>query len=181
MSIRLGFLVCLALAPLATAPAQQVPSLQAGDRIRIEAGLLRGDFDVVAWTDSNRRLRDVGRRTDIAVGLDSIQRLDVRRGQESRARSAGRRGLIGLLAAGTVGAVLGFMSGDDPDEALFAFSAEAKAALLGGMMGTVGLTIGAVSGLISPSTRWERVIPAPRVSVVRAPGGGIGVGVQKSF
>jgi hypothetical protein len=181
MTIRLGFLVCLAFAPLATSHAQDVPSLQAGDRVRIEAGRLRGDFDVVAWTDSDRRLRDVVRRTDIAIGVDSIQRLDVRRGLYSRARTAARRGLIGLLAAGTIGVVIGYMSGDDPDESFFAFSAEEKAALLGGTMGTVGLTIGAATGLISPADRWERVLPASRVSVMRAPGGGIGVGVQKSF
>jgi hypothetical protein len=70
----------------------------------------------------------------------------------------------GLLVGGALGGVLGFASGDDPQEQWFHMTRGEKAVLGAATFGTVGFAIGFVSSL-SRGEGWERVALPPRVSV----------------
>jgi hypothetical protein len=67
------------------------------------------------------------------------------------------RGLvIGLLAGGAGGAVIGYANGDD-DPGIVSFSAGEKAIILGVLLGGAGALIGGIAGALSPGEEWQRI------------------------
>ena len=144
-------------------PAQSIP-VQAGDRVRIEAGRVSGRFSVVDVSTDTLLLQE-GAAPQIRVPLASIQQIarrDKRTGWQGALHGAG----LGLLIGGVAGAITGFASGDDPETQWFAFTAEEKALAVGVVLGVGGAVLGGVIGAAAPGERWVRVpLPAaPRVS-----------------
>lgn len=185
MRIRSIALLALVLAatPLAAqsrpAPMQPRP-LTPGDVVRFSPGP-RGVFTVqTATADSlvvNRR-GGAGEALVVPVRGTFIRRAEGRNHIGSLLRGA----LYGGAAGVVLGGVTGYAQGDDP-EGWFSFTAEENAALGAFLVGTTGIVVGAVAGLVLPSHDWEVAAPAaPRASLSpAAPDGRPGLVLSVTF
>jgi hypothetical protein len=154
--------------------------LHAGDRVRLRADGVRGQFDVAEMSASRLLLRQPESGQQIDVPTNSIQSLHVR--GERRPRGGGAlRGLgFGLLVGGGGGAIIGYASGDD-DPGFLSFSAEEKALMGAVAFGGIGAVLGAVMGAAAPGYNWHPVVAPVRVNVAPLPDGRVSVGFTQRF
>ena len=175
-------------------PMAQTPTLEVGSRVRV-----RTEFD--AWAGSPSKVyRVLGihadslllvqtERTDsvTTVPLRDITHLEISRGRRTH---KSHDALIGFLIGAPVGALFGYLDGDDPPSTVGFLSAEttylhmtaAEKAVAGGVgLGLVGALIGAIVG--SPVTDDWVGVPLDRLSVSVAPGrwGGIRLSMTANF
>jgi hypothetical protein len=158
--------------------AQWIP-VQAGDRVRIEAGSVSGLFNVIDMAADTLLLQADNTPSHIRVPLASVQQI-ARRDKRSGGQGALRGAGLGLLIGGASGAIVGFASGDDDPAQWFAFTAEEKALALGVVLGAGGALVGGIIGAISPGGRWVRVPlqSAPRVGLSSSAGVQIGYSIR---
>jgi hypothetical protein len=146
---------------IATLQAGKTVTVETTDGAAVEATVVPHATEIVLADTTGR----------VVQTQHIAQVVDVRRG-----RGALDGALIGGLTGIAFGAVLGFAEGDDQcgDICILRFSAEDKAALLGGMLGIVGGGAGAIVGAIAGSrdvyvfgdSREVRITPnGPRGSV----------------
>jgi hypothetical protein len=169
----------LLLAPAALAGQSASSGLYAGDRVRLKAEHIRGEFDISGISDSTIVLRQPESGRQVEVPLNSIQSLKVRGERRPRGGGALRGFGYGLLAGGGGGAIIGYASGDD-DPGFFTFTAEEKALIGAIAFGGMGAALGAVIGAAAPGYHWRSVMPA-QVRVAPLPGARIGVGLTHRF
>ncbi len=168
----------LAFVPFAIATAQDSLPVRAGDRVRVTApdlGIrkqagrfeaLRADTMVVAVADST-----------MTFPVAFVTRLEVSRGQKSRAGQGAGIGLVG-------GGLLGFLisSGTCSGESFLIRTREAciRVSTVGGAV--VGTFLGLAVGAVIMTDRWQEV-PLDRVRVSFGPqrDGRLGVGASVRF
>ena len=136
----------------------QAPELVAGERIRVTAP----EFAQARFTATVDRIGSEelvllvsrgGQSEIITLDRSLITGLERSEGMKSRGmRNAG----YGFLIGAGLGVVIGAAAGDDPDD-LISFTWEMKAAVAGLGLGALGLVVGAVSGVTSPTERWTAV------------------------
>ncbi len=178
-ALRLSLTVtALALAPLTGAAAQD--TLNAGDKVRVTTEVERV---VGYWVSSDgKRLVFNAEQSglQLALPLDSVSKLEVSRGQRSR---AGKGALIGLAVGAGVGAGVGVLFGAGLGEDLCGdgcVGALAGIGALGG--GAVGTLIGLGIGASSKTDRWEAVLlDRIRVSLTPIAPHGFGATLRLSF
>jgi hypothetical protein len=152
--------ILLAFLP-ALATAQFPERVQSGTRVRVwiaepwlqEQGpwrrqQLRGT--VTSVTPDLLRLSVPGTEGTLAVGRQSIRRLDISRGRPSRVASAIERAFAGAI----VGAISVALDNDPHGSEWPNFSREWRAAEEGAKWGAA---IGATIGFVLPTERWQRV------------------------
>jgi hypothetical protein len=157
--------------------AAQSARIRPGDQVRLHAPSPRGVFDVVEWSESSATLRDRRTGNQFELSVSSIEGMDVRLGRQTPGHGLLRGLAFGALIGGASGAVLGFASGDDPP-GMFSFTAEEKAALMGGLFGVTGAVAGGVIGAAVPGSRWERVSRVTPAAVVPLPRRGVGISLS---
>jgi hypothetical protein len=158
ISITIGVLVVLLLAPLHAAICQELASLRAGEPIRLSVGFptsQRIEGRLVSLSADTIVLRTP--TTPLPIGFSTVSLLEVRR------RSGGsfmKSVAFGLLGGVVVGAVVGLTQGNtDPDRGLTGTASEF--ALIGSVLGgAAGLIGGTVIGACCSSS-WEPV-PLPQ-------------------
>ena len=169
-----SFAVVLLLISVANLQAQESPSIQSGARVRVSASgeAYRGLIGTVSGYDSwSIGIKPDNEQSSVWVPLNSVTRLQQSRGQKSNTRKGA---LIGLLAGGAVGAVVGAFAYEECQEVGFmaCFMSPGSAgetAALGGLAGgLLGAGIGALIGASSKTDRWEEV-PLDRLRVSFAP------------
>jgi len=148
---------CLSGAPYTADAQQERQTVQEGDRIRVSALTVQGEFTVARSSGDTLVIHDSGNVGEtIILPLDLITSLDVR-----RARSTGsgvmRGAGIGLLVGAAGGSLIGVVSGDDPPTGWIRFSAGEKAVMAGVTLGVAGFIVGGIAGFIHPGGWWERV------------------------
>ncbi len=167
----------LAFVPLVSATAQDSLPVRAGDRVRVTApdlgirkqagrfAALRADTLVVAVADST-----------MTLPVASMTRLEVSRGQKSR---AGQGAGIGLLGGG----LLGFLISRNCTEGT-GFIDTRRACIQISTVGgaVVGTLLGLAVGAVIMTDRWQEV-PLDRVRVSFGPqrDGRLGVGASVRF
>jgi hypothetical protein len=167
----------LILVSLTSLAAQDTPT--AGDKVRVTTDSERVVGRWVSLDGNRLRLRSEDRDSSLVLAFASVTKLEVSRGQQSR---AGRGALIGLAAGAGVGAVLGTLAGIamPPDVCSgdgCVIGVAAIGAAAGGAAGTlVGLTVGA----FITSERWESV-PLDEIQVGLSPFATDGVAVSVSL
>ncbi len=183
----------LAFTPLANATAQ-VP-VRPGARVRIShdcrtrtlsSGATRIDCrtekgTLAALTADSVVLRIGEPATPLAVSLASVTRLDLYRGRRSL---AGRGALIGLVVLGGFGAIAGFNLCElDETQAGCGLGDHLLGSVYGGaLFGLLGIVIGAVTGALIKTDRWEEVpLDRLRVSFVPQRDGRFALGLSVRF
>jgi hypothetical protein len=188
MSRLIAALLLLVLArpdALVGQAAARAASLYPGARVRItridEKPLVA---IVVARVADTLVVRAPGQAQPLTLPLAEISRLDVSTG---RHRNVGKGALVGIVAGGALGAVLGAASYQPCESTeflgcLLAPTDRGESATLGGAVGgALGLVVGALIGVVRQDT-WKRVpLDGSRVAVSvrpRAHGAGLGVSLQ---
>lgn len=165
-------LIAAALVAFASAlPAQGVPSVQVGSRVRIESRIARGIFSVVRVTDDTVTVRADTLSAPLAVPRADIARLALSLGRRSAGSRALRGAYIGAAIGAVVGAASGLASGDDEKGTgfdLFQATAGEKAVLGAVALGLVGTVVGSVVGAGLRGERWEHTPLLPRVGIMPA-------------
>lgn len=178
--MRIRSLALLAALLAATPLAAQSRPLAEGDVVRFSPEP-RGVFTVrQAGADSlvvNRR-GGAGEELRVPVRGTLIRRAEGRNHVGSLLRGAMYGGAAGVV----LGGISGYAQGDDP-EGWFSFTAEENAALGAFLVGTTGIVVGAVAGLVMPSHEWRVAAPAsPRAALSpAAPDGRPGLVVSVTF
>lgn len=155
--------------------------LTAQQDIRWSSGGIRYRAKTVA-TDSSGQLviAPAWTPSPMTINPDTIPGLLRRVGG---ARTTGQNVLLGALIGGGIGAILGFVSGDDNPYSFFAMTAAQKA----GMLGASGAVLGAIGGAIfSTPALWipyGRTTAALRITPVGGvnPNGDPRLGVRIAF
>lgn len=176
---RTLFTLMLFLA-FATQLEAQTVVVRGGDVVRVQSTSAVGRFTVDRIGSGRILLRDTA-GSIVDVPLDEVSDLRVLRGPRSAGAGALRGAGYGLLVGGGAGVAIGLMSGDDPPDQWFAFTAEEKAAMMGVLLGAGGAVIGALIGVSAPGERWERVSPGETTRVLPSGDGGITVGYTVRF
>lgn len=115
----------------------------------------------------------------VRMDLAAARRVAVSTGRRSTGAGAVRGLVIGLLAGGAGGAVIGYANGDD-DPGIVSFSAGEKAIILGVVLGGAGALIGGIAGALSPGEEWQR-ISLPVDVHVRPDRAGLGLSLSVPF
>jgi len=163
----------------------QTPTVDPGARIRFAfpPGTPLTIATALAQRGDSLWVRPLDSADTVALALPGLARLDVSAGRQTHAwRGAG----IGLLVGAAVGGVLGYAAGSDcptsQGSGYFNFNMcfgrgfYAEAGALG--LGTVGAVIGAVSGWVNPTERWDAVrLPAGGTMALRFDPGGRRAGI----
>ncbi len=168
----------LAFVPLASATAQEPPPVKVGDRVRVTApdlGIrkqagrfeaLRADTLVVAVADST-----------MTFPVASVTRLEVSRGQKSR---AGQGAGIGLLGGGLLGFLISSRNCTEGAGVLDTREACIQVSTVGGAV--VGTFLGLAFGAVIMTDRWQEVsLDRVRVSFGPLRDGRLGVGASLRF
>ena len=168
------FLVAVLVLPQLVAAQTLTP----GSRVRVTdpfEGTRAGTL--VALTADTLEVRVAGRSESSRLPLAEVTRLEVSRGKQRHISRAGK----GLAIGVGVGAVAGFIAGEDDCRNEWLCITRPQGAVLGGaFFGAVGGAIGLLTGVI-PSETWEKVpLEGRRVSLV-APSFGRGVGLRIAF
>ena len=169
----------LAVAPLSIVTAQETPLVKPGDRVRVTAP----DQALSKYTGTLAGVYgDTLRLDTLHVPLQSVTRLDVHRGQKSK---AGTGALIGAgvgAAAGVITALV-VCAEDNRDCENAGSGLTAAAALVLGVGGALlGAGLGAVVGSNVKVDRWEEIpLDRLRVSVAPQRDGRFGLGLSVRF
>ena len=160
-------LVLLALVTVVGVASGQAPdSIVPGARVRVTPATPERVIvgQLIAVTDSALLIRPGSEAGDITIPRSAVMRLEVSRGT-SRASSAGRGALFGMIIVGAAG--FGMGDNDCGSDAWFCID-RPTGALIGGVFGVV---TGSIVGLLVGSfERWqERAVP---VSLSVVPTGG---------
>ena len=155
-------------------------TLTPGTRVRVShpgEGTRTGT--VVALTTDTLEVLLAGRAESAHLPLAQLTRLEVSRGKKRHMRNAG----VGLIVGAGVGAVGGYITGEDdcPQEWL-CINRPTGAFLGGAFFGSLGGVVGLITGVI-PTETWERVsLEGRRISLVAPSSGhGRGVGLRLAF
>jgi hypothetical protein len=169
--------LALLVADASSVMAQETVSVEQGSRVRITApslGLSESVGTIQEATDEAYVVQFEFPRVLGSVGRSDIAAMDVLVGRERRGLSGLGRGL--LVGAG-VGALFGFLAGDDDPQLWFSYTAEQKA-----LMGAAGLgVVGGVIGMLLRKNVWSSALPEDvdlTVAPLVRPGG---VGLQVGF
>jgi hypothetical protein len=176
---RIASLVAaLVLAAPITLLAQQESLLAPGDRIRVTAPSLGVEQLVCAlsaFSPDSVVVEDRG--TLLSLPLASVTKLEVYRGQQSR---AGKGAVTGLLVGGGVGALFGLIAaGAEGAETGYVLGG---ALIFAGLGGGVGALVGAGVGQRRLVERWEPVLLYPSQGRLPPPAGPrLAIGVSLRF
>ncbi len=169
--MRILLVLASLLAIASAAPAQQIPPIEPGTRVRIQldphsAAGLTGAFEndqligtVTAVRGDTLEIRFHPELGAVAVPLGAVRRLDVSLGVPSRTTSALRTAAY----VGALGAVEWPVLNALDDEPLH--RSTATAVLFGA---GVGIAAGALLGALRPLERWRRVPLPAQVSIAPA-------------
>ena len=148
--------VCLAL----PARAQDLASLQQGVRIKVQpaAGEIRTGTYLSLTSDTLRFLNEKSQSATAAIPMQQVKSVQVSSGR-SRSRGLLKGALIGTAIGFVGGAILGGATYSDSDETwcLFACSRGENAMLAGALLGTGGLFVGSIYGVMAGSETWKPV------------------------
>ena len=156
-----------------TLQAQAIPQIASGDRVRVSSPALGGRAvgTVLSTSATTLVLRAEGSDT-VHASWPDIRRLEISRGHASRGQTAMKDGGIGFLVGGATGALLGYVTYEEPSEGewcLMACSRKDTALLAGMLLGITGGTAGGVLGAIAPPEQWERLtLPQAEISLDRS-------------
>jgi hypothetical protein len=177
---RIASLVAaLLLAAPFTLLAQQESVLTPGDRIRVTApsiGIEQLVCTLSAFSPDSVVVEDRG--TLLSLPLASVTKLDVYRGQRSK---AGKGAVTGLLVGTGAGTLFGLIAAaaSDVEETEYALGG---ALIFAGLGGGVGALIGAAVGQRRPVDRWEPVLLYPSQGRLPPPAGPrLAIGVSLRF
>lgn len=156
-----------------TSLAAQDP-LTAGDKVRVTT---EEERIVGYWIslDDNQLTLNTDRDSNLVLPLASLAKIEVSRGQKSR---AGKGALIGAAVGVTAGVITGLALGGGCIDSSCISDAGA-AAIVAVVFGAGGTLLGAVTGAFIKTDRWETV-PLDRISVSLTPRGG-GLEVSAKF
>lgn len=148
-SLALGLLALVPIVPGTPLLAQEGDGLQPDDRIRLYPAEPGAEMSIHRFRSVRRDtlfLRGHGENATVSLHLSAVRRLEVSRGEPSRAAST----VIGAAAGGAVGAVVGAIVGSGIRD-----MPRWQGPL---MAGGAGAVVGGVVGYIAGSgERWERV------------------------
>jgi hypothetical protein len=138
------------------AEAQSTAPVVSGSRVRITSpamGLRQAVGTVQEVTEDTLVVLFHSPRRSRRIDAADIEAMDI---SVQRERRAARGMGTGALVGGGAGAVLGLMSGDDPQDCwLMCFSAEEKAAMFGIGLGLTGAVTGLIAGLLVRHDVWS--------------------------
>ncbi|MEJ7761069.1 MAG: hypothetical protein WKF55_15920 [Gemmatimonadaceae bacterium] len=160
-----GLSALLLIAAIRAAGAQDIASLQAGARIRLDpvyGGAVTATLSGVS-PDSIKYLLERSGAQVTALGLSEVKRLDVSRGR-SRKRGALLKGLTGLAVGAAGGAALGALTYEEYVQergdwlgCLIICSRGDNALYVGSAGGLAGVVLGTIYGAVMGHEQWERV------------------------
>jgi hypothetical protein len=165
-------LALIAITPTYLA-AQQGQDLTEGTRVRIDGRFVGTIFDLSSDTLVVHGVDD--RTSDSrSVAVAEIDRLEVSRGMKSNWKT----GMwVGTLAGAAIGALAGAAGCEDS----FIFSRDECIVMTGATGMLIGIPLGALTGALIKTERWENVpMEIVRVSVLPQ-GGGVTVGMSIGF
>jgi hypothetical protein len=179
---RIAYLLAalLVVAPVELEAQRRPPHIGPGDRVRLWAPRLGIEGSVGTVMALRPDTIVVDRGETLVLAISTLTRLEVSRGQKSR---AGTGGIVGLVGGAAVGVLIGTASIDADCEILSPdcdvnknLESFALAAVAGGV---VGYGVGVLLGSIVKVDRWEEV-PLSWLRVRLAPGrrGGFSVGLR---
>ena len=175
---RFAFLLVLAVLPPAQSLHAQRSATPADSAVRIR--FRQGDSE--EWVYANlRRAGTDSLHLSNELGAFAVAKVDIAEAEVSRGRRSNTT--RGLLVGGGIGAVAGVATAGVLD-AVTEDNFEIEYFLLGAALGFVpGALLGAGTGALTRSERWERVDPqAPAIGLYLNPGAdGTVVGLSLSF
>jgi hypothetical protein len=135
--------------------AQESLGLERGDLLRIRSLDVAGEYEFVRWDEGDLILSGGAEPTsEVAVRRGTFCSVEVGT-PRSRLSAMGRNALRGFLILGSIGGVVGLISGvSNPWWGGNAFSA---AVVVGGLLGTPAAIIGGFLGLASPGSTWRSI------------------------
>jgi hypothetical protein len=156
---------------------QQAAPVDSGARLRIRAPAIahtRLTGTLVSWQRETITLRNDADHALVTIPTATVVEIDRSTGRRSNVlRGAG----IGTAVGVAFGALAGLTMAHKGDDIV---PAEA-AAIMGVVIGGVGLVFGAIGGAASPGDWWEPVSTRVSVAVTRAGGTRPGVGLSVTF
>ena len=175
--MRIASLLGLVMAATFTSQlsAQTIPTIEPGDRVRIESEAVSGEFNVVEVQPESLVVRDDSASPRVSVRIASLAELEIYRGTRSDAVMVA--GLFAGTALGIgVGLAVGALVTDDSDS--IAPSEAQVWTVLGGTL------IGALAGVMVTSRgreRWEDVPLQEQISIAPSRDGGVVLGYEYRF
>ena len=174
--MRSGTLLGLLLAATSTTlSAQTVASIEPGDRVRIQAEEVSGEFELMEVSADYLVVSD-----QLRVPISSISSLDV-------SISSRRQTLKGALIGGGIGLVgalvtrAAWQSDDECDEPVGDIFCDIASDVVLVWMPTLGLGVGALLGTLMVSDLWQQIPLQEQMSIAPSRDGGVALGYEYRF
>lgn len=152
-------LLAFSVIPSALAGQGSCPALQAGSTVRLH-GASTATYTLpqaVQPTDTAIIPPPAGVRGRAPVRCADLERVQLRVGTGSRARSALRGAGVGLLVGSVVGAGIGYLAFEQDDSDWQIFDRN-ETTLMGAVyVGGLSAALGGVIGYVSPKSEWREV------------------------
>lgn len=152
---RKTLLAMLTLACGASPSFSQAVRLEKDARIRTTVGAVKNRFRFVELRSDSLVVTD-DRDHTLILALRDIDSLEVQTGRGSTGNEFFKGAGWGFLIGAVIGAIAGYLDGDDPPGFL-SYTAGEKATMIGVVLGLVGAAIGGIRALIVGADTWTSV------------------------